>query len=127
LKKGTLKAHAFIPASSAYLEMLDGSKDGETLVLSPLVIATWRPTAESLGWPETSLSWRDFLASPAFKLAHAHPETSNSGFLSVLAEAYAGAGKTRDLTAADLDAPATRAFISDVEGRVVYYGRSSAF
>jgi Ca-activated chloride channel family protein len=63
----------------------------------------------------------------AFKLGHTHPEFSNSGLLSVLAEAYAGAGKTRGLTAADLDAKATRAFVEKVESLVVHYGQSTGF
>lgn len=147
IANGTLKANVFSPASSAYLELLDGARardapKSEPLVLSPLVVATWRPMAEALGWPTRSLSWSDFLAIATdpkgwggrghpewgrFKLAHTHPQTSNSGFLAVLAESYAGAEKTRDLTAADLDAPRTRAFLAEVEGTVVYYGKSTGF
>lgn len=145
IKSGALKAHVFSPASSAYLEMLDGKPldaKSDALVLSPLVVATWRPMAEALGWPGQSLAWSDFLSVSTdpkgwggkghpewgrFKLAHTHPETSNSGFLAVLAESYAGAGKTRDLTPADLDAPRTRAFLSEVENTVVYYGKSTGF
>lgn len=145
IKSGSLSAHVFSPASSAYLEMLDGKpldKKSEALVLSPLVIATWKPMAEALGWPRESLAWSDFLSVSTdpkgwggkghpewgrFKLAHTHPETSNSGFLAVLAESYAGAGKTRDLTPSDLEAPKTRAFLADVENTVVYYGKSTGF
>ncbi len=147
IRSGSLKANVFSPASSAYLELLDGdarrdAPKSEPLVLSPLVVATWRPMAEALGWPDRSLSWSDFLGIATdpkgwggkghpewgrFKLAHTHPETSNSGFLAVLAEAYAGAGKTRDLGTWDLEAERTRAFLSEVEGTVVYYGRSTGF
>lgn len=145
IKSGALKAHVFSPASSAYLEMLDGKpldKKSDALVLSPLVVATWKPMAEALGWPKQSLAWSDFLSVSTdpkgwggkghpewgrFKLAHTHPETSNSGFLAVLAESYAGAGKTRDLTTGDLDAPKTRAFLAEVENTVVYYGKSTGF
>ena len=145
IKSRTLTPHVFSPASSVYLEMLDAPQArvrGEALVLSPLVVAMWRPMAEALGWPQKAISWNDFLAVATdargwsahghaewgrFKLAHTHPEFSNSGFLATLAEIYAGAKKTRDLGTADLDAPATRAFLEKVEGTVVYYGKSTGF
>lgn len=142
IRAGTIKPHVFSPASSVYLEMLDGSPRGEPVVLSPLVVAMWRPMAEALGWPERLLSWSDFLGVATdprgwsahghaewgrFKLAHTHPEFSNSGLLAFLAESYAGARKTRDSTIADLDAPQTRSFLEGVESTVVYYGKSTGF
>ena len=78
--------------------------------------------AEALGWPGKRLGWRDLLKVNAggegwgrlgrpewgaFKLGHTHPEYSNSGLLSVLAEAYAGARKTRGLVADDLHSTTT--------------------
>lgn len=151
---GRLKPHVFSPASGAYVTVLNQrwlsaaghtqplSPAGEPVVLSPVVIALWRPMAEALGWPAKRLGWSDLMAverSPsgwaafgrpewgAFRFGHTHPAYSNSGLLGVLAEAYAGAGKTRGLTAADLDAPKTRAFISEVEQAVVHYGKSTGF
>src|SRR5215831_6200430 len=151
---GSLKPHAFSPASGAYLTLLNDRwlsvpgqtkplcSPGEPVVLSPLVIAMWRPMAEALGWPAKKLGWSDLLRverSPngwaafrrpewgAFRFGHTHPAYSNSGLLGVLAEAYAGAGKTRGLTAADLDAQKTRAFVSEVEQAVVHYGKSTGF
>jgi len=44
-----------------------------------------------------------------------------------LAEAYAGAKKTRGLSAADLDNPNTRKFLESVEGTIVHYGTSTGF
>jgi Ca-activated chloride channel family protein len=151
---GKLKPHVFSPASSLYDKLLDDAwmrktgkprklaGEGEALVLSPVVIAMWRPMAEALGWPNKQLSWSDLLAvstnpagwsalgvpqGGAFKFGHCHPEYSNSGFLAVLAEAYAGAKKTRDLTAADVDAPGTRALLTAVESTIVHYGKSTGF
>ncbi len=151
---GKLKPHVFSPASSLYDKLLDDAwmrktgqpkklaGEGDALVLSPVVIAMWRPMAEALGWPNKQLSWSDLLAvstnpagwsalgvpqGGAFKLGHCHPEYSNSGFLAVLAEAYAGAKKTRDLTAADVDAPGTRALLTAVESTIVHYGKSTGF
>lgn len=60
-----------------------------------------------------------------FKLGHTHPEYSNSGLLAVLAEGYAAAGKTRDLTREDLASPKTRAYMKSIEDAIVHYGKST--
>ncbi|WP_394827157.1 substrate-binding domain-containing protein [Pendulispora albinea] len=149
---GTDKPHVFSPASSAYIALLNSAyaqkrakpiaQPGETVVLSPVVIAMWKPMAEALGWPKSPIGWSDLLKvnlDPRgwgskgfaewgrFKLGHTHPEFSNSGFLSVLAEAYAGAKKTRGLSRADLDNPSTRKFLESVEQTIVHYGTSTGF
>ena len=151
---GTARPHVFSPASSAYPALLDRAMAGEgprprpatsrcePLVLSPVVVAMWRPMAEALGWPEKQLGWKDLLAVAAkpagwaalgrpewgaFKLGHTHPESSNSGLLAVLAEAYAGAGKVRGLTLDDLAARRTRTFVEKVESTIVHYGKSTGF
>jgi Ca-activated chloride channel family protein len=151
---GELKPHVFSPASGAYISLLNRSwlsaaghttpisPAGDPVVLSPLVIATWKPMAEALGWPKKHLGWKDLIkvnADPKgwgahghpewgpFKLGHTHPEFSNSGLLSILAEAYAGAKKTRDLTVADLAKKPTRDFVSSVEKTIVHYGKSTGF
>lgn len=151
---GTQKPHVFSPASGAYISLLNRrwltvaghtkpiSPAGEPIVLSPVVIATWKPMAEALGWPGKPLGWKDLLAvnaNPAgwgafghpewgtFKLGHTHPEYSNSGLLAVLAEAYAGAKKQRGLELADLEAKETAKFVHDVEASIVHYGKSTGF
>lgn len=151
---GDLKPHIFSPASGVYISLLNSawtaksgrakpiSPAGDALLLSPVVVAMWRPMAEALGWPKKSIGWADLIkvnADPKgwgglghpewgrFKLGHTHPEYSNSGLLSVLAEAYAGAKKTRGLTAKDLDAKATKEFIASVEQTIVHYGKSTGF
>jgi Ca-activated chloride channel homolog len=152
--RGELKPHVYSPASSAYVNLLNHkwlsqagktqaiAPAGDPLVLSPVVIAMWKPMAEALGWPTKQLGWTSLLevnANPEgwaahgrpewgkFKLGHTHPEFSNSGLLSVLAEAYAGAKKTRGLTAEDLAEAKTQQFISSVEGTLVHYGKSTGF
>jgi len=112
------------------------------LVLSPVVIAMWKPMAEALGWPDKPIGWSDIfdLATSEegweahgypewgdFKFGHTHPNYSNSGVASVLAEAYAGAGKVRGLTLDDLDDPAVEDFMRAVETSVIHYGRSTGF
>ncbi|PTL81908.1 substrate-binding and VWA domain-containing protein [Vitiosangium sp. GDMCC 1.1324] len=151
---GKLKAHVYSPASSAYLPLLNSAwmastgktkpvvGEGEPLLLSPIVIAMWKPMAEALGWPGKPIGWADLMKVAAdkrgwgayghpewgrFKLGHTHPESSNSGLLSVLAEAYAGSGKTRGLTVADVEGPKTKALLSEIEGTVVHYGKSTGF
>ncbi|MBN1207129.1 MAG: VWA domain-containing protein [Myxococcaceae bacterium] len=151
---GRLKAHVFSPASSAYIPLLNSAwatatgrtqplaGQGEPVLLSPIVIAMWKPMAQALGWPDKSIGWADLLKVAAskqgwgslghpewgrFKLGHTHPEYSNSGLLAVLAEAYAGAGKTRGLTAADVGSEKTRELLLEIEGTVVHYGKSTGF
>jgi len=114
--------------------------DATPIVLSPVVIATWEPMARALGWPGKSLGWRDvaeFATSERgwagygnpqwgdFKFGHTHPRFSNSGAIALVAATYAGAGKTRDLTAADVKTAAP--FVRRVEARIVHYGRSTGF
>jgi Ca-activated chloride channel family protein len=151
---GELRPHVYSPASGAYVTLLNRawlsragntrpiSPQGDPLVLSPVVIAMWKPMAEALGWPKKALGWRDILRIGAerrgwaahgrpewgdFKLGHTNPEFSNSGLLSVLAQAYAGAGKARDLTPKDLAAKPVRDMVAKVAASVVHYGKSTGF
>ena len=151
---GAVKPHVFSPASALYVALLNDmwmskpgntrplARPGDALLLSPIVIGMWKPMAEALGWPKKQLSWADLLKVATdprgwgslgfpewgrFKFAHTHPGFSNSGYQAILAEAYAGAKKTRDLTMADLDAKPTRQFIAAVEDTIVHYGKSTGF
>ena len=148
---GSFKANVYSPASTAYLALLNDqwrathagkllAATSEPLVLSPIVIAMWKPMAEVLGWPTKDIGWTDIikvskdpkgwatLKHPewgSFKLGHTHPEFSNSGLLAVLAEAFAGAGKTRGLTVEDVRAPRTSAYLHSIEHAIVHYGKST--
>lgn len=153
----TSKPDAWCPASDLFRPLLNrawaakhgtvgGSKDvapeGKPLVLSPVVIAMWKPMAQALGWPDKSIGWSDILklsTDPkgwaslghpewgAFKLGHTHPEYSNSGLMSVLAEAYAAIGKTRGLDQKQLEDKKTLKYLEDIEGSIVHYGKSTGF
>jgi Ca-activated chloride channel family protein len=151
--EGTLQPTIWSPASSAYVPVANTNwrrEHGEDLVvdtpndlvLSPVVIAMWRPMAEALGWPDKALGWTDIAEMATsdegwaafgypewgtFKFGHTHPNFSNSGIISVIAEAYAGAGKQRNLTLEDLRDPALKAFMTDVESSVIHYGESTGF
>jgi Ca-activated chloride channel homolog len=149
-----LRPTVFSPASTIYVALLNDRwratgghvtalvPAGDSVVVSPIVVAMWKPMAEALGWPGKRLGWSDIIKISRdsagwggrgrpewgrFKLGHTHPEYSSSGLLAVLAEAYAGAGKTRALGAADLAGKKTRAFVQEVENAIVHYGKSTGF
>ncbi len=151
LLAGRIQGHLWSPASGAFVKLANAESQtkgtplvGPTkeLVLSPVVIAMWKPMAESLGWPNKPIGWADVIALAKnpdgwgayghkefgrFKFGHTHPEYSNSGLISILAEAYAGAGKARDLSLDDLNDPKVGAYLSEVEQSIVHYGRSTGF
>ncbi len=148
---GRVQADVWSPASGVFVTLANAesqSKGGplvkqtENLVLSPVVIAMWKPMAESLGWPHTPIGWADIGALAAeknawktrglpqfgqFKFGHTHPEYSNSGLISLLAETYAAAGKARGLSLEDLQQPQVAETLHRIEHGVVHYGRSTGF
>ena len=149
---GRLQAHIASPASLAFIKLGNAesrSKTGkdligptDNLVLSPVVIAMWKPMAEAIGWGNKPIGWSDILSLARdpkgwsahgfpqwgkFKFGHTHPEFSNSGLISLFAEAYAASGKTAGLSLKDLEKPQTRQFLSGVEQSIVHYGSSTGF
>ena len=150
--EGRRQPHIISPASAAFIKLGNAqsqSKTGkdligptENLVLSPVVIAMWKPMAEAIGWGKKPIGWADILAlsrSQAgwkaygypqwgqFKFGHTHPQYSNSGLISLFAEVYAASGKTAGLTPADLAKPHTGEFLEGIEKSVVHYGSSTGF
>lgn len=114
----------------------------KALVLSPVVIAMWRPMAEALGWPQRAIGWADIAEMTRsgktwadfghpewgpFQFGHTHPDYSNSGITSILATVYAATGKTRDLRVADVQQPQVGQFLADVERGIIHYGESTGF
>ncbi len=151
---GTEKPAIWSPASSLVFPLANekwaNSHGGEELVgddaaqlvLSPVVIAMWRPMAEVLGWPDTPIGWEEIESFAredktwadynypewgAFKFGHTHPDHSNSGFTTILTFAYAGSGKTRDLTVDDVQKDNVSTFIENLESTVIHYGKSTGF
>ena len=92
--------------------------------VSPIVIAAWESVARDLGWPQP-IGWSDIqkraTSDANFKWNHASTSHA-SGLLATLAEFYAGAGKTRGLTADDATAQATLDYVRNIERTVKYYG-----
>ena len=149
---GERQPHLISPASGAFIKLGNAqsqSKTGheligstENLVLSPVVIAMWKPMAEALGWGKKPIGWSDILALASsqkgwsaygypqwgqFKFGHTHPQYSNSGLISLFAEVYAATGKTAGLTVADVEKPHTADFVQGIEKSVVHYGSSTGF
>jgi Ca-activated chloride channel homolog len=150
---GTLQPTVWSPASSVYIPVANAEwknthaddlvvSTPNDLVLSPVVIAMWRPMAQALGWPDKALGWEDIAQLAIseegwtayghpewgpFKFGHTHPAYSNSGIVSIIAEAYAGAGKQRGLTESDLQSAELREFMTEVESSVIHYGTSTGF
>lgn len=114
--------------------------DCVSIARSPLVIAMWRPLAESLGWPTRKLGWLDISSlaadeaswryysggqfGPALRLAHAHPGLSASGVSTLLAVMQAAKQSTTPLTDADIKDPILQASLSAFEGNVAVFGPS---
>ena len=114
----------------------------QNLLLSPVVIAMWKPMAEAIGWGKRPIGWGDVLALAkdkkgwasygypqwgSFKFGHTHPAYSNSGIISLIAENYAATGKVHGLTLNDVNAAKTRDFVRGIENSVVHYGSSTGF
>jgi len=150
--EGRRQPHIISPASAAFVKLGNAqsqSKYGkdliastDNLVLSPVVIAMWKPMAEALGWGKKPIGWADILALARnqkgweaygypqwgrFKFGHTHPQFSNSGLISLFAEIYAASEKTAGLTLADVNKPHTADFLSGIEKTVVHYGSSTGF
>ncbi|HEY63124.1 MAG TPA: VWA domain-containing protein [Caldilineae bacterium] len=132
---------ALNPDSSLWLDQLDreyADRVGEEGIIaprmiadtiryaiSPIVIAAWESVARDLGWPDRPVGWQDIQRKaqedPNFKWNHASTAHA-SGLLATLAEFYAAAGKVRDLTIEDAQAPATLEYVAAIERTVRYYG-----
>jgi len=150
--EGRRQPHIISPASSAFIKLGNAQSQSKTgkdliastdnLVLSPVVIAMWKPMAEALGWGKKPIGWSDILTLAQsqrgwdaygypqwgrFKFGHTHPQFSNSGLISLFAEVYASSGKTANLTLADVNKPRTAEFLAGIEKSVVHYGSSTGF
>jgi Ca-activated chloride channel family protein len=149
---GRLQAHIASPASAAFIKLGNAESrakyghdliaNTDNLLLSPVVIAMWKPMAEAIGWGAKPIGWSEILAlarNPKgwasynfpqwgqFKFGHTHPQYSNSGLISLIAEVYAASGKTKGLVPGDLAKPKTAEFLNAIEGSVVHYGSSTGF
>jgi hypothetical protein len=141
---GGREADITSPASAAFIKLGNAESrvktgqdligDTQNLVLSPVVIAMWKPMAEAIGWGKRPVGWSEILALAKdprgwasvgkpqwgpFRFGHTHPESSNSGVISLMAEVYAGAREVRGLTLDDLARPEVGDYLGGIEQSVV--------
>ncbi len=146
----TLQPTVWSPSNSLWKSVLNfeadaemggsGAGDADPLLLTPVVMAMWKPMAQALGWPNKLIGLRDVLAlnqNPQgwgavghpewgqFKYAHTNPEVSATGLSTVAAEFYAGAGKTSGLTEEDVNDPKVREFVKSIEQSIVHYSATT--
>lgn len=108
---------------------------------SPLVIAMWRPVAESLGWPGRDLGWLDIgsLAAdpsswayysggqfgPVLRLGHTHPGLSASGASTMLAVVQSAQLTNTAVSVADVQKPIVQASVSAFESAVSWFSNDT--
>jgi Ca-activated chloride channel family protein len=140
------------PASGAFVKLGNADSRAKTgkdlvgatdsLVLSPVIIAMWKPMAEAIGYGKQPVGWSDILTLARdqrgwaahghpewgpFRFGHTSPESSNSGLMSIFAEVYAATGKKSGLTVADVNKRSTAEYVAAIERSVVHYGSSTGF
>lgn len=106
---------------------LEDPSEWKPLVLSPVVIAGWKSLAERFN----VTSFRDLLqlaSADWFKFGHPDPRDSNGGTLAVVLEFAEAARKTPErLTINDFKNESVLEFVSSLESKAVYYGKSTGF
>jgi Ca-activated chloride channel family protein len=153
---GTLTPALWSPASAIWIPIVNdnwaqqkqkdfidlANEPCKNAVLSPVVIAMWKPMAQALGWPDKAIGWSDIAnistsangwadyGQPqlgAFRFGHTHPDYSNSGLQTIIAMAYASSQPGRVLTLDDVQKPETATFINKLESAIAHYGSSTGF
>jgi Ca-activated chloride channel homolog len=146
---GAPMPHVWTPTSSMWRGLLQrriatsGSTtmvptgDFESVTRTVMTIAMPKPMAEALGWPVAMISWRDLylLATHPdgwgsrghpewgrFALGRDNPHVSTSGLAATISTFYAAAGRSSDLTEADINDPEVTRFVRGVESSVLHYG-----
>ncbi|MBN1318956.1 MAG: substrate-binding domain-containing protein [Anaerolineales bacterium] len=148
--EGKTKPVVWSPGSNLWVTSINQAwqdRTGSRLITSecpatlrlPLAIAMWKPMAEALGWPNAPIGWDDLAtlsASPdgwaayghpewgEFKFGHPHPEHSNSGMLSLVAEVYSAAGLVEGLTVEQVKSQRVIDDVGSVEQHVYHYGKT---
>jgi len=136
---GNIKPVAWSPASSIWIPYINlmfqrlGYKgkiapdDWEPLVLSPVVIAGWKSLVENYN----IYSFRDLYQlakTTEFKFGHPDPRDSNGGTMAVALEfAEAARKKPEELSIDDFKDEYVLEFVSTLESKAVYYGKSTGF
>jgi len=144
IKNGTLNVTVWSPSASTWLEVLKQETGNQNvavsnkpLVLTPVVIAMWKPMAEAMGWPNRPIGWKDMLELTndpqgwgrfghpewgRFSWGHTDPEISTTALSTLIAEFYAATGKRDGLTVADVQSEQATAFIRQLGQSIKHYG-----
>ncbi len=147
MAEGGLQPVLWIPDYRVWADLLaDQGNDSfqadcVSVAESPLVIAMWRPVAESLGWPGRSLGWLDvgsLAADPSawayysggqfgdsLRLGHTHPGLSGAGVSTLLAIVQAAESKTEAVSEEDIHSPIVQASVSAFEAAVSWFSPST--
>jgi Ca-activated chloride channel family protein len=143
---GTSNPSLWIPDDPVWADVMadkgnaDFTADCASVAQSPLVIALWRPIAESLGWPGRPLGWLDIgsLAAdpsawayysggqfgPSLRLGHTHPGLSGSGSSTLLAVVQSAHSKREAVTVEDIQKPVVEASVGAFESAVSSFATS---
>jgi Ca-activated chloride channel family protein len=136
---GNVKPVVWSPASSIWIPYInrmwrklgndyDIAPEGSpSLVQSPIVIAGWKNLVEKYN----IRSFRDLYGlakTTDFKFGHPDPRDSNGGTMAVVLEfAEAADKKPEELTLDDFTNSSVQEFVSTLESKAVYYGKSTGF
>jgi Ca-activated chloride channel family protein len=137
----------WIPDGPVWVDVLEeeGNADFQgdcvSVAESPLVIAMWRPVAESLGWPGRELGWLDIgslAADPSawdyysggqfgasLRLGHTHPGLSSTGAETLLAVVQAAQSEVEAVSVEDITQPIVQASVGAFEGAVSWFSRDT--
>jgi Ca-activated chloride channel family protein len=136
---GNVKPVIWSPASSIWIPYINlmwqglgyegkiAPDDWNKTVLSPVVIAGWKSLIEQYN----ITSFRDLYElakTDDFKFGHPDPRDSNGGTMAVALEfAEAARKKPEQLSIDDFKDPSVLEFVSTLESKAVYYGKSTGF
>eukprot|EP00490_Sorites_sp_Unknown_P026702 CAMPEP_0114684944 /NCGR_PEP_ID=MMETSP0191-20121206/59796_1 /TAXON_ID=126664 /ORGANISM="Sorites sp." /LENGTH=315 /DNA_ID=CAMNT_0001968557 /DNA_START=82 /DNA_END=1026 /DNA_ORIENTATION=+ len=148
--KSELKPNIWSPQNKAFIE-IQSRQDGITYVSNinqlcsdttdiPVGVAIWRNMAQALGWPNQDIGFKDLgnlavnpngwgsISSSLsgfgdFKYGHGHPNSSNSGRLSVMATMMAFSNSTVLNTQNDIDIAANDPDVQAIVQSVVHLGK----
>jgi Ca-activated chloride channel family protein len=147
---GKIQPTVWSPGSQLWVTRINqawNDKSGRNLIQAdcpatirvPLAIAMWEPMARAMNWPDEPIGWNDLAElsnNPdgwgayghpewgQFKFGHPHPEHSNSGMLSLVAEVYAAAEATQGLTVDQVKSDNVAERVGAVERNVFHYGKT---
>ena len=137
---GNVKPIIWSPASSIWVPYINlqwrnlgyegkiALDDWKPLVLSPVVLAGWKSLSERYNITSFRDLYQLAISAEWFKFGHPDPRDSNGGTMAVVLEfAEAARKKPEELTINDFKDESVLEFVSTLESKAVYYGKSTGF